>query len=459
MINDTIDFYNIKEIVLDLYKKQNKRQLAWQVLDYYFTKARTLTDYDVLGYVAHKVEKRDTYLKCAEYSYILAETSDQKYQARVNLFKAYNVMNMPEKALFYINLNLEITPDDFETLAHKAFNLSLANRKDEAEQLIEQLLKKDSNIFANKDNNYLDAVFAGKYLREGKTAKGLLSFVEGFKPDNTFFDYDFKMKRWKGAITPGKTLYVDMEGGYGDLIINIRFFDRLEALGMKPVLVSQSIDYYHDLNQLLKRHGYNIITDLFLIDKTCQWTPMMSIPGYLGLTESQLWTGPYLKPLQQSRNKLKSKKFKIGIKNSGNPYFWQDEYRTVPIDQIVKILPEDAEIYYIDKKKLDFKNDKIIDLSDCITSWEDTLDFIDQMDCIVSSCTSIVHIAGALSKPTFVLIPIAEYYIWTSTRTDGSSPWYGNNMYLAKQTEVRDWSKPLQDIKIRVEKLLKEHNE
>lgn len=454
MTNNFFDFSILKDLIFDLYRRQDKRKLAWELLDHYFTKATTLNEYDTLGYISLKVEKRDTYLKCAEYSYTLAETDEQKYLARVNLYKAYNAMNYPEKALFYIEQNLEVTPDDFETLCHKAYNISLMGNKNEAEHMLISLLEKEPDKFYGSEHS-----FAGKYLKEGKTANGILCFVEGIKKDNYFFDTELKMRRWKGVITPGKTLYVDMEGGFGDQIINIRFFDRLKELGMNPILVSQSIHYYHDINQLLKRHGYNIVTDAFMIDRTCQWVPMMSIPGYLGLNESQLWNGPYLTPLRQKKNKLKSNKFKIGIKNSGNPYFWQDEYRKVPIQDIVNILPKEAEIYYIDKKKLDVKDDRIIDVSDRLESWEDTLDFIDQMNCIVSTCTSIVHAAAAMCKRTFVLVPIAEYYIWTSTRTDGSSPWYDHNLYLAKQSKLRDWSEPLEDIKIRVEKLIKEYHE
>ena len=223
---------------------------------------------------------------------------------------------------------------------------------------------------------------------------------------------------------------------------------------MRPVLVSQDTNYYKDINCLLSRHGYEILTDNILIDRTQQWVPMMSIPGYLGLTESQLWRGPYLTALNNPKNKLSGTKPKIGIKCSGNPYFAQDEYRKIPIDSILKILPQNVDIYYIDKQK--YQHPNIINLSDRIESWEDTLDFIDQMDCIVSSCTSLVHAAGAMGKTTFVAVPIAEYYIWTTTRTDGSSPWYGDNFYVAKQTKLRDWTEPLQEIKIRVDKLLKD---
>lgn len=459
MSNENLDYSTVKDLIIDLYKKQDRRNLAWQILEQYFEKAKSLREYEIIGNAALKVENRKIYLKCSEFCYILAQTTREKYYARINLYKAYNVMNYPEKALFYIEQNLKETPEDFETLCNKSFNLSLLNRKEEAENLLIELLQKNPHMLVNKDNSLLNASFSGKLLREGFTAKGILSFIEAFKPDNVFFEHQLKMTKWKGAITPGKKLYVDIEGGFGDQIINIRFFNRLISMGMQPILVSQSHKYYHDMNSLLTRHGYDVITDAFLIDKNCSWTPMMSIPGYMGLKESQLWNGPYLTPLKQTKNKLNSNKFKIGIKNSGNPYFLQDEYRSVPIEQILNMLPENAEIYYIDKKKLEIKDSRIIDLSNHIHNWEDTLDYIDQMNCIVSSCTSIVHAAGAMNKTTFVLTPIAEYYIWTSTRTDGSSPWYDKNLYLAKQKKVRDWSEPLQEIKIRVEKLLKEYNE
>lgn len=455
----SFSFSSVRDVIINLYKVQNKRKLAWEILECYFKKAKTLSDFDQIGYAALKTENREIYLKCSEYSYAITDEPRQKYLARTNLYKAYNVMNLPEKALFYIEQNLEETPDDVETLCHKSFNLSLMNKKEEAEEILIKIVKDNPHLLHSKEHNFLNASFSGKDLREGRTAKGLLAFVEGFKEYNKFFDHDLKMKRWKGAIHPGKKLYVDMEGGFGDQIINIRFFNNLISYGMEPILVSQSIHYYNDMNQLLRRHGYSIITDNFLIDTSCQWTPMMSIPGLLGLNESQLWTGPYLTPLRQEKNKLNSKKFKIGIKNSGNPFFWQDEYRNVPIESILEILPLNAEIYYIDKKELDSKNSRVIDLSNRISCWEDTLDFVDQMDCIVSTCTSIVHAAGAMGKKTFVLTPIAEYYVWTSTRNDGSTPWYDRNVFLAKQTKLRDWSDPLQKIKIAVEKLIEEHND
>jgi tetratricopeptide (TPR) repeat protein len=437
----------LRPVVLDLINC-DERQKAWDLIDFYFEHAKTLADYDVLGYLALKSDKRDTYLACAEASFAIAETPEQQYTTRINLFKAYNAMNYPEKALFYIEQNLSINPDDYETNAQKAFNISLMGDKETAEKILEDLVAK------YPDKAYkLEAAFSGKLLRQGRLADGIRSFLETFKPTNGTFEEKLKMRRWDGILRPGSTIYIDSEGGFGDEIINIRFLDRLKKYGMNPILYAPG-KYRKETNALFRRHGYEVITDIFCIDPRFHWVPMMSIPAYLDLTEDELWSGPYLKPLQNKS--IKSSKFKIGIKCSGNPYFGQDEYRKIPLEKMLDYLPNEAEIYYIDKIKVN--HPRIIDVADDINSWEDTLDIINSMDCIVSSCTSLVHAAGAIGKTTFVAVPIAEYYIWTTSRKDHISPWYGNNFYVARQTVLRDWTKPLQEIEQQLNTLIMEKN-
>jgi hypothetical protein len=48
-----------------------------------------------------------------------------------------------------------------------------------------------------------------------------------------------------------------------------------------------------------------------------------------------------------------------------------------------------------------------------------------------------------MGKHTIVVVPIAEYYIWTSTRTNNTTPWYGDNFTVLKQKKVRSWDEPL----------------
>jgi hypothetical protein len=437
----------LKPVVMDLINC-DERKKAWDLIDFYLSHAKTISDYDTLGYAALKSDKRDTYLHCAEATYALANTPEQIYNTRINLYKAYNMMNYPEKALYYIEHNLSINPDDFDALCQKAANISLLGDKEKAEQIIFDLINK----FPERQHD-LEVMLCGKYLREGKLTQGMNAFLGKYKGNGVFSD-TLKMKKWDGIIRPGSTIYIDGEGGIGDEIINIRFFDYLKKLGMHPILYSVG-KYRKDTDDLFRRHGYEIVNNTYSIDPRCTWAPLMSLPAYLNLTEDDLWKGPYLKPLRNPKNSLLhslNKKIKIGIKCSGNPYFSQDEYRKIPIETMLSYLPKDADIYYIDKEFN--SNPNVINLSDRIDNWEDTLDFIDQMDCIVSSCTSLVHAAGAIGKTTFVAVPIAEYYIWTTSKRDTASPWYGSNFHVMKQTKLRDWHEPLSQINEKVVKLM-----
>ncbi len=428
-----------------------KRTIVFEMLELYFKRAETIEDFDTLGYLSLKAEHRQLYLKCAEAAYSKAENSQQLYIARANLYKAYNAMNQPEKALFYIDLNLTVTPNDFETQTQKAFNIALLGDRKTSEDMLIQLAEKYPEKAQAMDN-----ALSGKMLRDGNLAKGILSFMGSIKPKNGRFEEAFKMTKWTGMVQPNRTIYVDGEGGIGDEIINIRFFDHIKDLGMKPVLYSTWSKYREDTVNLFRRNGYEVITETYSIDRKQLWVPMMSLPGYLNLTEDKLWRKPYLTPIRNTKNTLSSNKFKIGIKCSGNPYFSQDEYRKIPLELMLSYMPKDAEIYYIDKE---VGHEGCIDLGNRINSWEDTLDFIDQMDCIISSCTSLVHAAGAMGKTTFVIVPIAEYYIWSTSRKDTTTPWYGNNFQVHKQTKVRDWHEPLSNVKQEVIKLMRQNNE
>ncbi len=421
--------------VVKVLTSKEKRTTAVILLDEMFGLAKPLAEYEAVGEAALEVKYAELYLKCAELCYSFSRTNEQLIASRENLYKAYNLNNMPEKALFYIELNLKAMPDDTDTLTQKAFNLSLSNRKEEAEQIIEKLISENKQA-----DTPLDYAMCGKYLRAGQTSKGINFFINTFKKENPLFK-SLGLKFWDGGIYPGKTIVVNGEGGIGDEIINIRFFEHLRQLGMNPILYSSWHMYRPDLVGVFRRHGFEVTTNHFFFKKDWMWTHMMSLPGFLGLKEKDLWSAPYLTPLKQEKNRLPNTgKYRIGIKANGNPHFEQDVYRRIPIEPFLNALPKEAEVYYIDTEK---EYEGTISLKPRIQNWEDTLDFIDQMDIIVSSCTSLAHAAGAMGKRSIVMVPIAEYYIWTSTRTNETTPWYGDNFTVLKQTRVRSWEEPL----------------
>lgn len=430
------DLSHIEQVIEDLISKE-KRKLAFEILEFYIKKAKTISDFDILGKLSLKAEHRNMYLYCAESSHALALTNEQIYASRTNLYRAYNAMNYPEKALFYIEMCLKDNPNDFDLLLNKAFNLALMNKRKDSENILQSLIQNSP-----KDKENIDYALSGKWLREGDTAKGILNFIDTFKPKSVLFEEHYKMEKWTGQpVKKGRTIYINGEGGIGDELINIRFMDNLKQLGLKPILYSAWSMYRKDIVDLFRRHGHEVITDYYCIDTKALWTNMMPIPGYLNLKEEELWKKPYIKPLKNPKNKIESRKIKIGIKKSGNPYFSQDEYRKIDLDLMLSYIPEEYDVYYIDKEEVN--HPRVTNLTNKIETWEDTLDLIDEMDIIVSSCTSLVHASGAMGKRTIVIVPIAEYYVWTSTRTNETTPWYGDNFTVLKQTEIRSWNKPL----------------
>ena len=431
----------LSPVITDLLS-QDRRQTIFELLDFYFSHITSLADIDVVGSLALKTDYRTLHLECARLAVSVAQTDEQKYLARKNLISALITMNYPEEALEQTDINLSMQPYDFDMISGRAGILSLMNRKQEADEYIDDLMEK----YPHKEDELL-SLMSSKMIRQGRTAEGILNFLNGTKKRSTLFEDELQMKKWTGEETePGQKIYILTEGGIGDNLINARFLDDLKNRGMRPILYSSHDDYYKSAFEVLERHGYEVINDRYMIDPSALWTSILFLPAYLNCTEDDLWKGPYLSPLRQDKNQLESTdRLRIGIKCSGNPYFQQDEYRSVPIDELVNSLPKDSEIYYFDVEE-GMEHEKVTDLSPRIEGWEDTLDFIDQMDVIVSSCTSLVHASGAMGVRTMVLTPIAEYFVWTSTRTDESTPWYGENFTVLKQQTVRSWEEPLQRV-------------
>ena len=424
-------FEHVRATAMELAKQENAA-LACAILDHYWTRATTLADYELLGAVALHINHTEMAVNAAEAVLGFSRTPEELYVARINLNKAYYRANQPEKALFYNKLNLEMRPDDFDSIVSYAAALKLNNQRAESEQVIDSLL--ESNIPTPKQREELRITSTHPLLRQGQTAEGIKWFLHSDKDRTSVFDIK-GMRLWDGIPRPGKTLYVNAGGGIGDEFINIRFFDHLKDLGMTPKLFS--ILDRRDLAKIFRRHGHEVIVDENELDKTQPWTYLMTLPIDLNITERKLWRGPYLTALLQEKNQLASKtKFRIGIKCDGSAGFEQNTYRSISPHEMLGVLPGDAEVYYFD---VDKTLPGVINLKDRIHSWDDTLDFLAQMDIVLSSCTSIIHAAGALGVPSIVCVPILEYYIWTSTRQDESTPWYGTNMWVLKQKEVRDW--------------------
>lgn len=416
--------------------KQNDK--AKIVLDLLKPYAQRVEEIDQLGKLYADIREFNDTLELGHRIYALVNTPESKFDARVNITRACLNLNKPYEALEYIAINEVEKPDDHPNLMDKAMSYFLLDRKEEGEAILRKILTEPHT----EDIDFRVNFNLGTYdLRNGKFKDGLKHVLLDGRKLNIWESFDLpKSQLWEGgSIEPGKTIYVCAEGGIGDEIISVRFMKHLKALGANPIWYTNR----KDIASIFERAGFDTIDSLRNFKRDYLWTYSMPVPTYLDLDEDDLWHGPYLSPLDVSP-KLPSGKKKIGIKCMGNPKYDQDLHRTIPFQELVDSIPDDYEIYsfHVDE---DFAHPRVTPLKDKLKSWDDTLDYLNQMDIVVSSCTSLIHAAGSIGKESIVIIPILTYYTWA--KLGRQTKWYGDNLTVLRQSEYDNWNSPLKELK------------
>ena len=255
---------------------------------------------------------------------------------------------------------------------------------------------------------------------------------------------------WLG-IEPlnGKTILLHAEQGFGDTIQFCRYAKLVSALGARVILEAPSalmpllsglegIDVLVQVHQPLPDFDYHCpLLSLPLAFKTT----VQTIPG----------SGPYLKADQTKllawKEKLGQKiRPRIGLVWSGNPKHKNDSNRSMTLQQLQACLPDGYD-YISLHKEVKTSDQEILDnqvtirtFSHELNDFSDTAALCELMDVVISVDTSVAHLASALGKETWVLLPYAPDWRWLLDRQD--SPWY-QSVRLYRQDEQRDWNNVL----------------
>ena len=252
--------------------------------------------------------------------------------------------------------------------------------------------------------------------------------------------------RWQGEPLAGKTILLHCEQGLGDTLQFIRFAQRVKKLGatviceLQPALLpllsfTPGIDAFVTEGAPLPPHDFQI--------------PLLSLAGLLGIPENQ---PPYLFAAPARVDFWKDRLaeipgFKIGIAWQGEPTFKYDWLRSIPLAQFAPLarLPGHALISLqkhqgLDQIATNRQNVPIIQLQPEIDAaagpFMDTAAIIQHLDLVVTSDTSIAHLAGGLGVPVWLATAYAPDWRWMKDRED--SPWYPT-MRLFRQTKVGHW--------------------
>lgn len=256
-------------------------------------------------------------------------------------------------------------------------------------------------------------------------------------------------KRWDGEDVD--TIAYCLEGGIGDEMIFIRYANHFKKYckTIKIFCSEKILPFFEDC-------GFENLYPHEEIQNQSwdKYVPAMSAPYFLKLDDpSEGVSFPYLKktanPVPEMNRIAKGKK-KICIRWKGNPEFEHDQFRSVPVEKLLG-LSKFGQLFSLQIEDSDLpKNADVWDLSHLINSWSDTYDIIAESDLVVTSCTSVTHLAAAMGKKVIVLPPIMPYITWASE----DIKWYPDNVIVLRQMEYNDWDKTIEHLYTLVEKEL-----
>jgi ADP-heptose:LPS heptosyltransferase len=87
----------------------------------------------------------------------------------------------------------------------------------------------------------------------------------------------------------------------------------------------------------------------------------------------------------------------------------------------------------------------IVDLTSEITDFTDTAALVSCLDLVISVDTSVAHLAAALGRPTWILLPYLPDFRWLLDRDD--SPWYPT-VRLFRESAARDWAEVIDRVRV-----------
>jgi len=347
---------------------------------------------------------------------------------RFNTAKCAYYTSLYEKAIEYMNICLMLDTEWEDAKRELALYLPWVNKKKEAFEILQTLPKDNRTIFN-----------LGWYnLSDGNFLKGMECLEHGrnigcWGTKNI----QFPTPEWNGESIEGKKLFIITEGGIGDEIIFARFFRQLKQMGAE--IFVKCTETTKLIFNRMDEVSFVTTKDMYPIHD--YWVASMSLPVKLKLNKvtGESFIKPSAKYVEKWKSKLDLGDFNIGLRWEGGQLFEHDQRRTLPVKKLSSRLK--GKLFSLQKETVKTKTpSNVQDLE--LETLEDTLAVISLMDIVITSCTCIAHLAGAIGKKTYVIVPIVPYFIWSG---DGNkSDWY-DSIEIFRQKDSLNWDEPIEE--------------
>ena len=371
---------------------------------------------------------------------------DSKYEeAWYNKGNVLFEMGQYDDALLQHDRALQLKPNYCEALTNKGLALHELMRFNEAINHYDLALSLNPNHHEASWNKSLTLLLQGDLangfpLYESRWKSNLASATAGKRI--------FENPKWLGVESlQDKTILLYGEQGLGDFIQFSRYVKFVSKLGAKVILEVPS--ELAGIMANLKGVSNVVIRGDALPDFDYQ-CPLASLPyafkteiGNVPSSEAYIKFEDVFKNTNWE-NKLGPKnKPRIGLVWSGNPKHKNDRNRTLPLREILPYLPDNfqyvslqKEVRETDRATLE-ENSHILNIASDLVDFSDTAALINCLDLVISVDTSVAHLAGAMGKKAWVLLPYVPDWRWLLDRND--SPWY-LSMRLFRQQSQANWA-------------------
>lgn len=270
--------------------------------------------------------------------------------------------------------------------------------------------------------------------------------------------------RWRGEPLTGKTLALLGEQGMGDTVQFVRYARAVKALGARVLLVC---------SPALKRlfNGCDGVDAIFNKDDVPPYDfdiPLLSLPGVFGTRLETIPADvPYLRvPPGAGAEAVAeiarhSGALRVGLVWAGGKHYSNDRRRSCGLSPLRELLAVRG-VTFFSLQKGDptaelsaLPQGPVVDLDPLIEDFADTAAAIQALDLVVSVDTAVAHLAGALGRQVWTLLPFWPDWRWLLKRDD--SPWYPS-MRLFRQPAPGEWSSVIARVAAQLTALVQEQS-
>ncbi len=452
-----------RDIYLKVLQKEPKNAEVWDLLGVLYCQIKDFLEAELcikkaislnprLYYVENLarlyLEKGDFNIAINLYEDLLKH--NETYENYFNLAMSYKGINNISKAKENYENSLKINSKGYESYFNLAYLAMNENNANKAIEYYEKALEIQPNDFESV--YYLSLA----YMQTKNYEKGLPCFEARLCKQSAIVSqektYPNLMKEkpiWKGEDLREKTLYTYYEAGFGDVLMFYRYMPILTSMCKKVIIKPQK-----ELASLFRENSYGAeVLEIFDSENELKFDyhiPFLSVPLVLGCKKDDIFVNHNNNYIKANPAKVKyykekfcqNNKFKIGIKWQGNTHY--DTERVLNVEDFYRLLKLPNTQFYsfqtfegseeIEKIK---SNYEITDLGSTFSNFSDTAGAIENMDLIISNDTSLVHLAGAMQKNCWVLLP--HIYNWRWHTDLSKCDWY-DSVKIFHQNSNCDWN-------------------